>query len=202
MTDRQKHIIVDGRGHLMGRLASIVAKNLLNGQRIVIVRCEDIEMSGSFFRNKLRFLSFLRKCTTTNPKRGGPIHYRAPAKMFWRTVRGMIPHKTARGAAALARLKTFEGIPPPYDKYKKKVVPDALRVVRLKPDTEHCVLGRLSVEVGWRHQAAVAKLEEKRKIKSKKYYERKKAIAVLKTKAIKNSPKVAEISKKLEQYGY
>ena len=28
----------------------------------------------------------------------------------------MIPHKTQRGAAALARLRAFEGVPPPYDK--------------------------------------------------------------------------------------
>ena len=28
----------------------------------------------------------------------------------------MIPHKTARGAAALERLKAFEGVPAPYDK--------------------------------------------------------------------------------------
>jgi len=28
----------------------------------------------------------------------------------------MIPHKTARGTAAMERLKVFEGVPPPYDK--------------------------------------------------------------------------------------
>ncbi len=59
----------------------------------------------------------------------GPIHFRAPAKIFWRTVRGMIPHKTKRGAAALARLKAYEGIPPPYDKTKRMVIPDALKSV-------------------------------------------------------------------------
>lgn len=39
----------------------------------------------------------------------------------------MIPHKTKRGAAALARLKAYEGIPPPYDKTKRMVIPDALK---------------------------------------------------------------------------
>ena len=33
----------------------------------------------------------------------------------------MIPHKTKRGAAALARLKAYEGIPSPYDKIKIKI---------------------------------------------------------------------------------
>lgn len=44
---------------------------------------------------------------------------------------GMLPHKTARGKEALERLKAFEGVPPPYDKQKRLVVPSALRVLRL-----------------------------------------------------------------------
>ena len=43
----------------------------------------------------------------------------------------MLPHKTARGKEAMDRLKTFEGIPPPYDKQKRMVVPSALKVLRL-----------------------------------------------------------------------
>ena len=46
---------------------------------------------------------------------------------------GMIPHKTKRGMEALNRLKVFEGVPPPYDKKKRMVVPSALRVIKLKP---------------------------------------------------------------------
>ena len=34
----RKAIVVDGRGHLMGRLASIVAKLILTGNKVVIVR--------------------------------------------------------------------------------------------------------------------------------------------------------------------
>jgi ribosomal protein L13 len=43
----EKPIVVDGRGHLMGRLASIVAKQLLSGQKVVVVRTEEILISGS-----------------------------------------------------------------------------------------------------------------------------------------------------------
>jgi ribosomal protein L13 len=45
-------IIIDGKGHLLGRLASTVAKQLLNGQKIVVVRCEALNISGEFFRAK------------------------------------------------------------------------------------------------------------------------------------------------------
>lgn len=48
-------IVIDGKGHLLGRLASIVAKQLLNGQKIVVVRCEALNISGEFFRAKCTF---------------------------------------------------------------------------------------------------------------------------------------------------
>merc|ERR1712216_5866 len=107
--------VIDCKNHLLGRLASIIAKELLCGQRVVCVRCEDINISGGFYRNKLKYLDFLRKRTNTNPTHG-PFHHRAPGRVLHRVLRGMIPHKTARGAAAMERLKCFEGIPPPYDK--------------------------------------------------------------------------------------
>lgn len=40
------------------------------------------------YRNKLKFMSFLRKRCNVNPARG-PFHFRAPSKIFWKTVRGM-----------------------------------------------------------------------------------------------------------------
>merc|ERR1711881_674218 len=90
-----KPIVIDARGHLLGRLAATVAKTILQGQRVVILRCEGIVISGSFYRNKLKYLSFLRKRHNTNPSRG-PYHFRCPSKIFWRTVRGMLPHKLHR----------------------------------------------------------------------------------------------------------
>lgn len=50
----QKPIVIDGRAHLLGRLAAVVAKTLLQGQRVTVVRCENINISGSFYRNKCK----------------------------------------------------------------------------------------------------------------------------------------------------
>lgn len=47
----EKELVIDGRGHLEGRLASIIAKELLAGQRVTVVRCEQILKSGSLKRN-------------------------------------------------------------------------------------------------------------------------------------------------------
>ena len=64
MADGYTQVVVDGKGHLLGRLASTVAKQLLNGQKVVVVRCEQLNISGEFFRAKR---------TSTNPS-GPEIH--------------------------------------------------------------------------------------------------------------------------------
>merc|ERR1712154_46116 len=199
-----KPVVIDGRGHLMGRLASIVAKFILNGNKVVIVRCEGINMSGNFYRNKLKYLKFLRLRCNVKPSRG-PFHFRAPGNIFWRTVRGMVPHKTERGKAALKRLVTYEGIPPPYDKKKKMVVPSALKVLRLKPGRKFCSLGRLAHEVGWKYQDVVETLEAKRKVKSEAFHKKKSAVDKI-ALGVKKDPKVvkriASHQKVIEAYGY
>jgi len=177
--------LIDCAGHLFGRLASILAKELLNGQKIICVRTEEIQISGSLFRNKLIFSKFIQKRCNTNPRRG-PYHFRAPSRILWRTIRGMIPHKTKRGQVALERLKAFEGVPHPYDKMKRMVLPNALRVLRLKPGRKFCRLGDLASAYGWSHDDLIKKLEDKRKTKSAEYYAKKKQYDKLKAMAIAN----------------
>lgn len=167
-------MIIDGRGHMLGRLSSIVAKELLNGQKVTVVRCEQINMSNSLYRRQLKWDAFKRKTNNVNPKHG-PFHYRAPSKMFWRVIRGMLPHKTARGAAALDRLCLHDGCPHPYDMKKKMVVPQALKILRIKPHRKYCVLGDLAVKAGWKCSDLIAKLEAKRRTRTGAYFAKKKA---------------------------
>lgn len=127
-----KQVTIDAKGHMLGRLAAYIAKELLGGQRIVVVRVEETLMSGLLFVKKSDFGEFLNKISNTNPRHGGPYHYRAPARIFYKAVKGMLPRKTARGKAALERFKVFEGMPFPYCNKKKQVVPRAMRVVRLQ----------------------------------------------------------------------
>lgn len=196
----KKLVVIDGKAHLLGRLSSIVAKELMLGQHVVVVRCEEINISGSLYRNKLKYASFRKKKMNSNPKQG-PLHYRAPSKQFWRTVRGMVPHKTARGAAALGRLKTFEGIPHPYDRKKRMVVPAALKVLRLKPERRFCRLGDLAKEVGWKHNDLVSRLETSRKVKSSAYFQKKSASKIALQKAIKGQKVQPAEQKLLEGVG-
>jgi large subunit ribosomal protein L13Ae len=40
-----KRIVVDARHHMLGRLSSIIAKELLNDQKVVLAHCEEICLS-------------------------------------------------------------------------------------------------------------------------------------------------------------
>ncbi|KVI00680.1 Ribosomal protein L13 [Cynara cardunculus var. scolymus] len=60
-----------------------------------------------------------------------------------------------RGPAALARLKVYEGVPTPYNRKKRMVIPDVLKVLRLTVGHKYCLLGQLSSEVGWNHYETI-----------------------------------------------
>eukprot|EP00434_Breviolum_minutum_P004207 symbB.v1.2.003707.t1/scaffold209.1/size267950/5 len=114
----------------------------------------------------------------------------------------MVPHKTSRGAAALDKLKTFEGIPHPYDRKKRMVVPSCLKVLRLRPERRFCRLGDLSKEVGWKHGALIQRLESQRKVKSEAFYKKKVATQKVRTQALKAVKLSSEEQKVLETAGY
>ena len=53
----------------------------------VVVRAEELCLSGGLVRQKMKYLRFLRKRMNTKPSKG-PIHFRAPSRILWRTIRG------------------------------------------------------------------------------------------------------------------
>ena len=145
----------------------------------------------------------MHKRHLVNPKKSGPFHHRAPSRILHRAIRGMVPHKTARGAAALQRLKIYEGVPPPYDRKKKLVIPDALRVLRLKPGRKYATIKRISSECGWKYSETVDKLEAKRVVKQQAFHDRK--VAATKRRAAAATAAASQlepINKQLEQFGY
>lgn len=153
-------------------------------------------------RNRVKYSQFRNKRMNTNPIRG-PFHQKTPALMVWRTIRGMVHQKTERGQEALTRLSTFDGIPAPYDKQKRMVVPAALRVVRLKPEREFTVMGELASSVGWKHKDLLVRLEAKRKAEGKEFYEAKKAKMALRKKAeAECAGELAKVNEVLAASGY
>jgi len=74
-TDRP--IVVDVTNHIAGRLSSHVAKLLLKGNRVSLVNCEKIMISGTRSNIIKEYREFLEINSIINPKHG-PVHYRRP----------------------------------------------------------------------------------------------------------------------------
>lgn len=74
--------------------------------------------------------------------------------------------------------------------------PQQLKLIRSVPFAQ-----RLSHEVGWSYRDVVDRLEEKRKVKTAAFHERKVAALKAKTAALKNASSAAPISEKLAVYG-
>ena len=103
-------IVVDATNHVAGRLASHVAKLLLQGNRVSIVNCEKIMISGSRSNIVNEYKDFLKISSILNPKHG-PFHPRRPDTIMTRMIRGMLPREKPSGIAAHKRLRAHIGIP-------------------------------------------------------------------------------------------
>ena len=70
-TDRP--IVVDATNHIAGRLASNVAKLLLQGHRVTVINCEKIMMSGTRSNHIKEYREFLEIISIITYKHG-PVH--------------------------------------------------------------------------------------------------------------------------------
>ena len=122
-------LVVDAEGQVLGRMASRVAKLLLEGNRVFIVNAEKAVISGkrnSIFREYGEFLGIKSR---VQPKYT-PRHGRTSENFIRAVVRGMLPRRKSKGMSALRRLKVYAGDPGDYSKNAIKFV-DA-NVSRLK----------------------------------------------------------------------
>jgi len=109
--------IIDGTGAVLGRLAAIVAKELLKGEEIAIVNCNDVVITG----NKLFLIEeFKVQRGRGGMSQKGPRHPKDVESMVKRTIRGMLPnHKWGRGRVALKKVKCYAGVPTEFEKSEK-----------------------------------------------------------------------------------
>ena len=194
--------IIDGEGLVLGRLASTVSKRLLNGEEITIINAEKIIISGNKDYIYARYKQRVDRASISNPRDLGPKYPRRPDDIFRRTVRGMIPYKTAKGAAAMGRLKCFDGCPVSANAMKKMVIPDALKAVKLGSRAKFCCLGNVAKDCGWTQQELIDELEEKRITKNHEWYVKKVEQEKAECNAIKKNGEIKKIDAELAKYGY
>merc|ERR1712151_310511 len=174
----------------------------MGGQRVTVVRIEDAVKSGPLYKNRMKYVEWLDLKSNTNPRHGGPYHFKAPAQLFWRILRGMVRHKTSRGKAALEKLRVYEGCPHPYSHRKRVMVPAAVRCLRLKNGRKYTRFGDLCAAVGWKKNDLVNSLEEKRKERAGQYFARKLKLMNAVKKQAMNTKECKALKSQLEKLGY
>ncbi|WP_457619754.1 50S ribosomal protein L13 [Methanopyrus sp.] len=105
--DPEEWTVIDAENAVLGRLASVVAKRILKGERIAVINTEKAVITGK--KNTIKE-EWLQKIQRGDPKKG-PFYPRRPDLIFRRVVRGMLPWKTKRGREAFKRLRAYIGTP-------------------------------------------------------------------------------------------
>ena len=119
--------IVDGKGIVMGRLASFVAKELLKGEEINVVNCNKVIISGN---KKNIEKEFQEKRSKFGSSQKGPKHPRISEKIVKRAIRGMLPdHRMGRGRIAWKNLKCYNEIP---KEFEEKNTVNLKKAIKLK----------------------------------------------------------------------
>ncbi|MCV0391695.1 MAG: 50S ribosomal protein L13 [Nitrosopumilus sp.] len=143
-TDRP--IVVDGSNHIAGRLSSQVAKLLIKGNRVSVVNCEKIMMSGTRGNHIKEYREFLEINSVINPKHG-PVHPRRPDTIIAKMIRGMLPYDSKpSGKSSHQRLRTYIGSPKELKSFEKIQFEKAK--IKRSP-SNYTTMGELGRIVGW-----------------------------------------------------
>ena len=99
--------VIDAKDLIVGRLCTFLAKGLLLGENFEVINVEKAIFTG---RREQIFEKYRHLVAMGRP-RTGPFIKRRSREIFKRSLRRMLPYKSARGKEALSRIKIFKGVP-------------------------------------------------------------------------------------------
>ena len=134
-------VIYDAENQILGRLCTVIAKKLLNGEDVIVVNAAKAVVSG---KPSMKEKEYLIKLQRGDPYKG-PFFPRTPDGIFRRAVRGMLPWHKSCGRKAYKRLRVFAGVPEKIGKEKMEKVKSA-DVSKLK--SKSATLGEVAIAIG------------------------------------------------------
>ena len=133
--------VIDAKGLVLGRMASVVAKRLLQGETITIVNAEKAVITGK----KLSIIKEAKTFLEVGHPKKGPYHSKRPDRIVRRTIRGMLPRRKPKGQQAYKRLKVFLNVPQELKDKEAQTIPEAT-VEKLR--CPYITVGELAKEIG------------------------------------------------------
>lgn len=109
--------IIDGKNAILGRLASYAAKEVLGGEKIIILNCDEVVITGNKKNIKE---TFEQKRRRVGSGQKGPKYSKLNYKIVKRTIRGMLPnHRKGRGKVAYKLVRCYNDVPKEFEDSKK-----------------------------------------------------------------------------------
>ncbi|HLC59421.1 MAG TPA: 50S ribosomal protein L13 [archaeon] len=133
--------IYNAENQVLGRICSVIAKDLLKGEAVVVVNCEKSVVSGTPKATKVQYLAKKERGDVFH----GPFFPRYPDGIFRRTVRGMLPFDMKRGRIAYKNLTVHVGLP---EELKNRKMIKVEKFDSNKLPTKFVSLSDLSVSMG------------------------------------------------------
>ncbi len=120
----RKMIVIDAKQMILGRFATFAAKQALLGQEVRIINAEQAVISG---RRATTLAEQKNRANRGNPVKG-PFIPRMADRFVRRTIRGMLPHRQAKGAEAYKRILCYVGVPEEF----KDITPTPVEQARVE----------------------------------------------------------------------
>lgn len=113
---KEKEMLIDGSCGVLGRIATFSAKQALRGNKVIILNCDKIIISG---RKKDILERYKQKRERGGDAMKGPFFPRLPHDIMRRTIRGMLQYKKVQGSKAFKRITCYPDVPEKYANQKK-----------------------------------------------------------------------------------
>lgn len=114
-------MIIDGSNLILGRIGTVAAKKALLGEKIDIVNCENICITGS----KAQILARYKQVDAMGDPQTGPLLPKMADRFVRRAIKRMLPFKKGRGKAAYKNIMCYIGVPDDMKDQKLETIPEA-----------------------------------------------------------------------------
>jgi large subunit ribosomal protein L13 len=135
-------VAIDGNKHILGRLASHIAKRLLNGEEVYLANCESLVILGNPAATLQNYRA-RRALQHKGTPEFSPKWPKTPPLLVKRIIRGMVPWERTRGKEAMRRLMVVSGNP-------KNMELTKVPVAKFESsDAKFMTVGQLCKELGY-----------------------------------------------------
>lgn len=108
--NRANKVIIDGKGLILGRASSRIAKMLLNGTNVIVLNASELYISGHKKSMLGKYKQRFDLQDKANPEHS-PYWSHRPDFFVKRVIRGMLPYKRPKGKEAYKRLFVYSNFP-------------------------------------------------------------------------------------------